>query len=104
MTSPEGGRPPRAEPIPPEEMLGESDWDDEDLLTIDEATGRLGEEVELARDRARRTEQLLSDAALTVQKREELQKQLEDEKARAQALAAAAARISASRSQAQPSE
>ena len=28
------------------QILGESDWDDQDLLTIDEAHGRLREEIE----------------------------------------------------------
>ena len=40
---------PAVEPIPPERILGESDWDDEDLLTIDEATSRLDEEIDSAR-------------------------------------------------------
>jgi hypothetical protein len=34
------------EPIPAEEMLGESDWDDQDLLTIDEASFRLRHEIQ----------------------------------------------------------
>jgi hypothetical protein len=43
---------------------GESDWDDEDLLTISEASQRLAEEIRLARERGDRTrEQALIDAA-----------------------------------------
>ena len=34
---------------------GESDWDDEDLLTIAEASERLAEEVRLARERGDET-------------------------------------------------
>lgn len=33
------------EPIPVDRMLGESDWEDQDLLTIEEATSRLDDEV-----------------------------------------------------------
>jgi hypothetical protein len=35
--------------IPPEEMLGESDWDDQDLLTIEDAMGRVRHELEACR-------------------------------------------------------
>lgn len=43
---------------------GESDWDDEDLLTISEASQRLAEEIRLARERGdRKREQALIDAA-----------------------------------------
>jgi hypothetical protein len=39
------------EPIPPEAMLGPSDWGDEDLLTVVEASDRLTDEVEATRQR-----------------------------------------------------
>lgn len=45
------------EPVPPEAILGESDWDDEDLLTITEATTRLDDEIALARKRIAEAEQ-----------------------------------------------
>jgi hypothetical protein len=35
----------------PSRSLGESDWDDEDLLTIAEASERLAEEIRRARER-----------------------------------------------------
>ncbi|MFC0449940.1 hypothetical protein CJ179_01525 [Rhodococcus sp. ACS1] len=37
--------------IPAEEMLGESDWDDQDLLTLDEAATRLDAEIAACRQR-----------------------------------------------------
>lgn len=44
--------------------LDESDWDDEDLLTIRGASQRLAEEIRLARERGdRKREQALIDAA-----------------------------------------
>jgi hypothetical protein len=49
------------EPIPPEAMLGASDWDDEDLLTVVEASDRLAEEISAARERIRRAEELLAE-------------------------------------------
>ncbi len=42
------------DPVPPEAMLGASDWDDEDLLTIAEASERLAQEISAARRRIRR--------------------------------------------------
>ena len=53
------------EPIPPEAMLGASDWDDEDLLTVAEASGRLAEEISAARERIRRAEEVLADGDST---------------------------------------
>lgn len=44
-----------SEQIDPGRALGESDWDDEDLLTIAEASERLAEEIRLARERGDRT-------------------------------------------------
>ncbi|MGB9303179.1 MAG: hypothetical protein WCB92_05720 [Mycobacterium sp.] len=49
------------EPIPPEAMLGASDWDDEDLLTMVEASERLAEEISAARERIRHAEKVLAD-------------------------------------------
>ncbi len=49
------------EPIPPEAMSGGSDWDDEDLLTVVEASERLREEVKASRERIRRAEEVLAD-------------------------------------------
>jgi hypothetical protein len=48
------------EPIPPEAMLGASDWDDEDLLTVVEASERLVEEIKASQDRIRRAEEALA--------------------------------------------
>jgi len=50
-----------AEPVRPEAMLGESDWDDEDLLTVVEASQRLTEEINASRRRIRQAEELLAD-------------------------------------------
>jgi hypothetical protein len=47
-----------AEPVPPEAMLGASDWDDEDLLTIAAASERLAAEIEAARRRIRHAEEV----------------------------------------------
>ncbi|KUI29230.1 hypothetical protein [Mycobacterium sp. GA-2829] len=52
-------------PIPPEEMLGPSDWDDEDLLTVVEASERLVEEIKASRERIRQAEEVLADGANT---------------------------------------
>jgi hypothetical protein len=49
------------EPIPPEAMLGASDWDDEDLLTVVEASERLAEEISAAQERIRRAEEVLAE-------------------------------------------
>lgn len=51
------------QPIPPEAMLGASDWDDEDLLTVVEASHRLVEEVKASRERIRLAEEVLAGAA-----------------------------------------
>ena len=50
-----------AQPIPPDAMLGPSDWDDEDLLTVNEASERLVDEIEASRKRIRQAEEVLSD-------------------------------------------
>lgn len=49
------------EPIPAGAMLGPSDWDDEDLLTVVEASERLVEEITAARERVRQAEEVLAD-------------------------------------------
>lgn len=49
------------EPVPPEAMLGASDWDEEDLLTVVEASDRLAAEIKAARRRIRETEEVLAD-------------------------------------------
>lgn len=49
------------EPAPPETMLGPSDWDDEDLLTVAEASERLADEIKAARRRIRQVDELLGD-------------------------------------------
>jgi hypothetical protein len=48
-------------PIPPHAVRGASDWDDEDLLTIAEASERLAEEINAARRRVRQAEEVLGD-------------------------------------------
>ncbi len=50
------------QPIPPENMLGDSDWDDEDLLTVVEASERLVDEIRLSRERIRQSEEVLTGA------------------------------------------
>ena len=57
------------EPVPPEAMLGESDWDDEDLLTITEATSRLDDEIAAARGRVADAEQRGSDGSLAAERK-----------------------------------
>ncbi|MGV0714463.1 hypothetical protein ABQE93_03550 [Mycolicibacterium sp. XJ662] len=47
-----------ASPVAPEAMLGASDWDDEDLLTIVEASQRLVDEIKASRERIRQAEQM----------------------------------------------
>lgn len=42
--------------VPPEAMLGASDWDDEDLLTVAEATTRLDDEIAATRLRIQQAE------------------------------------------------
>ncbi|WP_433598224.1 hypothetical protein ACQPXH_20910 [Nocardia sp. CA-135953] len=80
------------EPIPPEQMLGESDWDDEDLLTISEASERLAMEVRLARERAQRaSESLVADPDGPDSAR--LRAEVAAEQQRAEELKAAADRI-----------
>jgi hypothetical protein len=51
------------QPIPPEASLGASDWDDEDLLTVAEASDRLVDEIEACRERIRQAEEVLDGAA-----------------------------------------
>jgi hypothetical protein len=41
-------------------MLGPSDWDDEDLLTVVEASQRLVEEIMASRERIRHAEEVLA--------------------------------------------
>jgi hypothetical protein len=53
------GRP--VEPIPPQAMLGTSDWDDEDLLTVVEASQRLSTEINASRRRIRQAEEALAE-------------------------------------------
>lgn len=50
------------EPVPRECMLGTSDWDDEDLLTVAEASQRLAREISASRRRIRHVEEALDDA------------------------------------------
>ena len=49
------------EPIRPDAMLGVSDWDDEDLLTLVEASQRLGAEINASRRRIRQAEEALAE-------------------------------------------
>ena len=56
------------EPVPPEAMLGESDWDDEDLLTITEATTRLADEIAAARSRVAAAERGGPEALLIAER------------------------------------
>ena len=86
-------------PQGPTEMLGTSDWDDEDLLTISEASERLADEVRRARERARRLQDLLDGDDLDVD-RDELAAQAAAEVRRADELAAAAERIRVGRANA----
>jgi len=62
------------EPVPPEGMLGASDWDEEDLLTIAEASERLAQEISAVRRRIRHAEEVFGDqdppaAALSAERR-----------------------------------
>ena len=50
------------EPIAPEAMLGSSDWDDEALLTVVDASERLVAEIKASRERIRRSEEVLDGA------------------------------------------
>lgn len=52
-----------AEPIPSDAMLGASDWDDEDLLTVVEASERLVDEIKASRERIRQAQEALADEA-----------------------------------------
>ncbi|MGH3556154.1 MAG: hypothetical protein ACRDTK_01285 [Mycobacterium sp.] len=47
------------EPIAPAAMLGASDWDDEDLLTVAEASERLAREISASRWRIRQVQEAL---------------------------------------------
>lgn len=49
------------EPVPSQAVRDASDWDDEDLLTIAEATHRLAEEINAARARIRDAEEMLRE-------------------------------------------
>ncbi|MGC0367358.1 hypothetical protein ABH922_005410 [Rhodococcus sp. 27YEA15] len=49
--------------IPEDEILGESDWDDQDLLTIDEASTRLEAEIAHCTSLVRRLESDSAQAA-----------------------------------------
>lgn len=44
----------------PKANAGKSDWDDEDLLTIAEASDRLAQEIKGARERIRKAEEVLT--------------------------------------------
>ncbi len=50
-------------PVPPEGLLGASDWDDEDLLTIVEASERLVDEIRACRERIRQAERVPAEPA-----------------------------------------
>ncbi|HET7740640.1 MAG TPA: hypothetical protein VFL67_08335 [Mycobacterium sp.] len=52
-----------AEPISPDAMLGASDWDDEDLLTVVEASQRLVDEIKASRERIRQAEEVLANGS-----------------------------------------
>lgn len=52
-----------AEPISPDAMLGASDWDDEDLLTVVEASQRLVDEIKASRERIRQGQEVLANAS-----------------------------------------
>jgi len=54
----------KAETLPPEAMLGPSDWDDEDLLTVVEASERLVEEIKASRERIRQAEEVSAEQSL----------------------------------------
>lgn len=84
-----------AAPRGPSAMLGESDWDDEDLLTIAEASERLADEVARARNRARLLQEVVDNDESPTAQRSEIVAQIEAETRRADELAAAAARIRA---------
>jgi hypothetical protein len=75
--------------VAPEEMLGASDWDDEDLLTVVEASERLVAEIRASRERIRQADDALADDP-TVDAA-----QIEAERARLQELLSAAERIRA---------
>ncbi len=47
------------EPVAPGAMRGTSDWDDEDLLTVAEASHRLAAEIAAVRRRIRQAEEVL---------------------------------------------
>ena len=80
-------------PIPPEDMLGSSDWDDEDLLTVVEATDRLAEEIVTLRRRIRQVEQTVADGRAQAS-------DLDAERNRLDELVRAAARIKAAQANA----
>jgi hypothetical protein len=50
------------QPIAPDAMLGASDWDDEDLLTVVEASERLVAEIRASRERIQQADGVGSEA------------------------------------------
>lgn len=50
-----------AQPSSPDDTPRTSDWDDEDLLTVVEASQRLVDEIKASHERIRRAEEVLSD-------------------------------------------
>ena len=83
------------QPIPPKEMLRDSDWDDEDLLTVVEASERLVEEIRASRERIRQAEGVLTDGSPRVEVAA-----LEAERKRLHELIRAAERIKAAQADA----
>ncbi len=79
-----------APPTPPDATLGGSDWDDEDLLTVVEASERLVGEIKASRERIRRAEEVLTDRSPGVEVAG-----LEAERKRLEELIRAAERIKA---------
>ncbi len=94
MTSGDAAAASRA-PQGPSKMLGDSDWDDEDLLTISEASERLADEVRRSRQRVRLLQDMLDDSDELNVEGGELRAEIEAETKRAHDLAAAAERIKA---------
>jgi hypothetical protein len=70
-----------AEPVSPDAMLGASDWDDEDLLTVVEASERLVDEIRACRERIRLAEEVLTDASSERDRLEQLMRAVERIKA-----------------------
>jgi hypothetical protein len=80
------------ESIPPAALLGPSDWDDEDLLTVAEASARLAGEIKTSRRRIIHAEETLADGNSSAAGAEG-KKALAAERARLAELTAAAERI-----------